>query len=64
MIPSFSIIGMSNEYEDMAKKIQEYANTQLQEEGINDIVHQLENACAQACQELSEELNRIRTAAL
>ncbi|MGE0637925.1 MAG: ATP-binding protein [Bacteroidia bacterium] len=64
MIPSFSIIGMSNDYEAMAKKIQDYANTQLQEEDISDSVQQLEAACAQACQELTEELNRIRTTAI
>jgi PAS domain S-box-containing protein len=64
MIPSFAIMGMSTDYENMAKKIQEYANTQLQEEGINDSVQQLEAACVQACQELTEELNRIRTTPL
>ena len=30
MIPSFSVVGISTEYENMAKKIQEYASTQQQ----------------------------------
>ncbi len=62
MIPSFSIMGMSADFEIVAKRIQEYANTQLQEDGINDLVIQLENVCTQACKELEEELNRIKNA--
>lgn len=62
MIPSFAIMGIHNEYETMAKKIQEYANTQLQDEGINDLVAQLEAVCGYACRELEEELNRIKNA--
>jgi PAS domain S-box-containing protein len=60
MIPSFSIMGMNADYENAAKKIQEYANTQLQDEGINDLVTQLETVCSQACKELEEELNRMK----
>ncbi len=49
MIPSFSIMGISIDFENMAKKIQEYASTQKQADGIPDMVLQLENVCAQAC---------------
>jgi PAS domain S-box-containing protein len=60
MIPSFSIMGISSDFENMAKKVKEYATTQLQSEGIPDLVKQIENVCVQACQELKEEFNRIK----
>jgi PAS domain S-box-containing protein len=60
MIPSFSIMGISSDFESMAKKIQEYANTQKQTDGIHDLVLQLENVCNQACIELEIELDKIR----
>jgi PAS domain S-box-containing protein len=61
MIPSFSIMGISNDFEMMAKKVQDYASTQQQQEGINDMVVQLENICTQACRELKEEYNLIKS---
>lgn len=61
MIPSFAIMGISADFENMAKKVQEYANTQQQKDGINDLVSQLENICTQACDELKEEYNLIKT---
>jgi PAS domain S-box-containing protein len=60
IIPSFSIVGISSNFEDMAKKIQEYASTRQQTDGINDLVTQLENVCLQACKELEEEFNTIK----
>ncbi|HLG04265.1 MAG TPA: hypothetical protein VI731_11765, partial [Bacteroidia bacterium] len=61
MIPSFSIMGISSDFESMAKKVQEYANVQDQATGIMDLVLQLENVCLQACRELEDELNKIKT---
>ncbi len=60
MIPSFSIVGIHIDYENMAKKIQEYASTQQQTEGISELVLQLENVCLKACIELEEEFNTIK----
>jgi PAS domain S-box-containing protein len=60
MIPSFLIMGMSTDFESMAKKVLEYARTQEQTESIPDFVLQLETVCVQACEELQEELNRIK----
>ena len=60
MIPSFSIMGISTDYEEMAKKVQEYANMQKQEDNISDFVLQLENVCTRACAELQEEFNLIK----
>jgi hypothetical protein len=62
MIPSFSIMGISHDFEDMAKKVQEYASTQQQTEGIHDLVLQLGTVCTQACKELEEEFTRIKNA--
>jgi len=60
MIPSFAIMGISTDFENMAKKVQEYASTQQQTDGIMDLVIELENVCAQACEELEEEFNTIK----
>lgn len=60
IIPSFSIMGINNDFEIMAKKIQEYATTQEQTDGISDLVLQLEKVCTQACSELQEELTTIQ----
>ncbi|MFV8342980.1 PAS domain S-box protein [Flavobacterium sp. XS2P39] len=60
MIPSFSIMGISPNFENIAKKIQEFASTQEKSEAIHDLVLQLEEVCLQACSELEEELNIIK----
>ncbi len=60
MIPSFSIMGISINFENIAKKVQEYASLQKQSEEIPVLVVQLENICIQACDELRVELNRIK----
>ncbi len=60
MIPSFSIIGMSTDFENMARKIQEYANTQQMTESIQELVTQLDEACTQACMEMEIELKKLK----
>ena len=60
MLPSFSIMGMSTDFENMARKIQEYASTQQMTESIQELVHQLDDACTQACAELELELKRFK----
>jgi len=61
MIPSFSIMGISIDFENMAKKVQEYAITQKQAEGIPNLVFQIEKICSQACIELEVEFNRLKS---
>ncbi len=61
MIPSFSIMGISIDFENMAKKVQEYAITQKQSGEINELVNQLDKVCSQACLELKVEFNRIKS---
>jgi hypothetical protein len=60
MIPSFSIMGIDTDFENIAKKVQEYASTQRQTDTIPDLVLQLEKVCNQACNELEKEFNRIK----
>ena len=60
LIPSFSIVGISADFENMAKKVQEYAGTQKQLDKIDNLVTQLESICNQACVELEEEFNLIK----
>ena len=60
LIPSFSIVGINADFENMAKKVQEYAGTQQQTDRIYDLVKQLESVCNQACIELEEELKIIK----
>jgi len=60
MIPSFSIMGISPNFENMAKQLKDYATTQQQSDQIQDLVLQLENVCNQACRELEEELHLIK----
>ena len=60
MIPSFSIMGISVDFENIAKKVQEFASTQKQSKGIDEMVVKLENVCEQACEELEAEYNAIK----
>jgi hypothetical protein len=60
MIPSFSIMGISNDFERMAKKVMEHARLQQENHNILNFVTQLESVCLQACEELLEEMNRIK----
>jgi len=49
-------MGISVDFENMAKKVQEFASTQNQSKGIDEMVLKLENVCEQACEELEVEL--------
>lgn len=60
MIPSFSIMGIHQDFEEIARKIQEYAVTRLVKDGIEEMAIELENVCKQACEELEIEFNSIK----
>ncbi|HEY1017760.1 MAG TPA: ATP-binding protein [Sediminibacterium sp.] len=60
MIPSFSIMGISAEFEQIAIHVQEFAARQEPLENISNMVSQLEEICNQACEELTEVLNDIK----
>jgi CheY-like chemotaxis protein len=60
MIPSFSVMGINQDYENAAKKIQEYASSHKNLNELQDLVSQVETVCKQACKELEEEVNLIK----
>ena len=60
MIPSFSIMGISNDYEKMAKKVQEFASAHQHIDEISKLVLQLETVCNQSCKELEIEFNSMK----
>jgi len=60
MIPSFAIMGMNTDFENMARKVQDYAGSLQHSETIHDMVLQLDTVCTQACEELEIEFNRIK----
>jgi len=60
MIPSFSIMGIDKNFENMAKQVQEYASSQSAIEEISELVLQLETVCMQACKELAIEYKTLK----
>jgi PAS domain S-box-containing protein len=60
IIPSFSIMGMNADFENIAKQVQEYATSQEAFETIGDLVMKLESACTNACNELKIEFETIK----
>jgi PAS domain S-box-containing protein len=56
IIPSFSIMGMSVDTENIAKIVQQHAKLQQEEPEIQRLVLQLEGICIQSCLELQLEL--------
>ncbi len=59
MIPSFSIMGMSKEYELMAKELQENSNNGLDKSRLSELVKLLDVACCSACEELKDSLLQL-----
>jgi PAS domain S-box-containing protein len=62
MIPSFSIMGMNIDFEEMARKIKDYANSQQQTSEIFNMVLKLENVLIQSCKELEQEFGILKNA--
>lgn len=60
MLPSFAIMGIHPNFENLSKKIHEFTITQDKNESIFGLVTQLEEICMQACSELQEELNILK----
>lgn len=60
IIPSFSIMGISSDFENMAKKVHEYASLQGQSAEMQTLVSQLSEVCMQACMELEDEYKLIK----
>jgi len=64
LIPSFAIVGIGDDFENIAKRIQEFASTQNQSNEISEMVFQLENILDQSCRELEIEYNTIKNVRL
>ncbi|MES2575858.1 MAG: PAS domain S-box protein [Bacteroidota bacterium] len=64
LIPSFAIMGMDPDLEEICKKIQEAAKTNQFTDETAQMAIQLEMVCIQACEELELEFNLIKNAAL
>jgi two-component system CheB/CheR fusion protein len=60
LIPSFSIMGISKDYETMAKTLQEYKGTNNDLKKIQEMALQLKYACTGACAELEEIFNTLK----
>ena len=54
LIPSFAIMGISSNFENIARNIQENAGIQQNTDEIPELVKQVEKICMQACEELKE----------
>ena len=59
MIPSFSIMGINKEYEEIAKKIQEYSAKKQHLDELEGMILKIEKICSDSCEELREEYNLI-----
>ena len=60
IIPSFAIMGINVQYEELAKKIQNYAEKLELSEELNDLVTELEKVCLQSFVELEKELINLK----
>ena len=62
LIPSFAIMGINADFENMAKKVQEYASKEQNVDKIQSLVILLDKVCTQACEELTEVFNELKDA--
>lgn len=61
IIPSFSIVGIDETFEKIARQVQEHSGTSQHTEKIPELVLQLISVLEQASEELHDELERMRT---
>lgn len=59
IIPSFSIMGISPDVIEIAKRVQQYAKTLEHSDELNELVSKLEKVCSQSYVELKNELNQL-----
>ncbi|HXB41861.1 MAG TPA: response regulator [Bacteroidia bacterium] len=56
LIPSFTMVGLGVEFEDMAREIQKYAGKNEKTKTIKELMSKIEFACTSAMNELQQEL--------
>ena len=54
--PSFILVGIHTEYEEMARKIQQYAVRREKQETIKELISKIETICVLAIEELQHEI--------
>jgi hypothetical protein len=52
-------MGIHKDFEEIAKKIQEYSHTQQHLDEVDGLILKVETICSQACVELKEEYDLI-----
>jgi CheY-like chemotaxis protein len=62
LIPTFAIVGISSNFENLARNIQENAGKQQNTQEMPELVKQVEKICMQACEELKEEFRSLKEA--
>ena len=60
MIPSFAVVGLAPNIQEIAQRIQEYAFSIEISEEIHQLVIELEKVCTQSCEELQVELKNLK----
>jgi len=60
MIPSFSMVGLGENSENLAREIHEMAGTLMKKDSIENMVLEMELICSRACIELAEELESMK----
>ncbi|MEO6729602.1 MAG: chemotaxis protein CheB [Ferruginibacter sp.] len=61
ILPSFAIMGIDKEYENMVKEIQEYKGEPDQLDAIKEKIFQIETVCNGAYIEIHEELTKLNS---
>lgn len=59
IIPTFSIMGIHKDYEEMARDIKEHALKKEKSVKINTLVEKIENVCTKAIRELSDQISTL-----
>jgi PAS domain S-box-containing protein len=59
LLPSFELVGLNPEYEEMARRIKEHASRKEESYVINGLVATLEDVCIEVVRELESELRKL-----
>ena len=62
MIPSFAIMGINKDFEQLAKRIQHFEDPAARFEELGHMALHLEVVCGKACEELTIEYNELKNA--
>jgi two-component system CheB/CheR fusion protein len=60
LIPTFSIIGMNEKYEELTRKIHDFNGENGNPDEINKLILKIETACLKASEEIKLEINKMK----